>query len=186
MLLQRYTPQNSSCIILAMDRTTAKWGHRWVTPKAKEQDSKIDRKGLVATEHISAGESVVVYGGIIIPKDDLKEYRTLVGDYDVPFDEDFSIAPTSREEAVSVVSINHSCEPSLGWKSPIMLVAIKDIEPGEELAVEYAMHGCYPEEMKCGCGTPSCRKVIWPDDWKNTEIQAKYGKWFMPRIKEKF
>jgi SET domain-containing protein len=169
-----------------MDETTKKWGHRWVTPKAKEQDSKIDRKGLVATERISAGEPVVVYGGIIIPKDDLTEYRALVGDYDVPFDEDFSIAPTSREEAIAVVSINHSCEPTLGWKSPIMLVAIKDVEPGEELTVEYAMHGCYPEEMKCGCGTPSCRKTIRPDDWKDPEIQAKYGKWFMPRIKEKF
>lgn len=162
-----------------------RWGHRWVTPKAKEQNSQIDRQGLIATESIKAGEPVVVYGGIIIHKVDLKEYRELVGDYDVPFDDEFSIAPVSREEAVSVVSINHSCEPTLGWKNGIMLVAIKDVNPGEELAVDYAMHGGYDEEMVCHCRTKACRKVIRPDDWKDPVIREKYGEWFMPRLKSK-
>lgn len=162
------------------------WGHRWVTPKAKEKSSKIDRKGLIAIESIKAGEPVVVYGGVIVPRADLEKYRQIVGDYDVPFDDDFSIAPTSREEAINVVSVNHSCEPTLGWKSSMILVAIKDVKPGEELAVEYAMHGGYPNEMVCKCGTASCRKVIKLEDWKDATIRAKYGKWFMPRLREKF
>lgn len=165
-------------------QNTNKWGHRWVTPKAKEEDSKINRKGLIATEHISEGEPVVVYGGIVIPKSDLQEYREIVGDYDVPFDDEFSIAPVSREEAVAIVSINHSCEPNLGWKNQIMLIAIKDVEPGQELAVEYAMHGGYPDEMVCSCGTSSCRKIIRPDDWKNPVIREKYGKWYMPKLQK--
>jgi|ERR1044071_3829767 SET domain-containing protein len=162
------------------------WGHRWVTSKAKEQDSDINRKGLIATEDIAAGETVVVYGGIIIPKADLPKYREMVGDYDVPFDKNFSIAPTSREDAINVVSVNHSCEPTLGWKNAITLVTIRDVKKGEELAPDYAMHGGYVDEMICNCGTTTCRKIITSEDWKNPAIRAKYGKWFTSYLQEQF
>lgn len=162
-----------------------RWGHRWVTPKAKEQESTIDRQGLIAVERIKAGEPVVVYGGIIVHKNDLREYRKIVGDYDVPFDDNFSIAPVSREEAINVASINHSCMPTVGWKNGIMLVAIRDVNPGEELAVDYAMHGGYEEDMECHCGTELCRKLIRPDDWQDATIREKYGEWFMPRFRVK-
>jgi len=169
-----------------MDNTQAKWVHRWVTPKAKQQDSKIDRKGLIATEDIKAGEVVVVYGGVIVPAAELDTFRRTVGDYDVPLDENFSIAPTSREDIISIGSVNHSCEPTLGWKNQLMLVAIRDVQAGEELAPDYAMHGGYADEMICQCGTSSCRKIIRPDDWQNPEIRQKYGQWFLPFLKEKF
>jgi len=162
------------------------WGHRWVTPKAKEQKSKINRQGLIALEDIKAGETVVVYGGIIVPKTDRQKYRKTVGEYDVPFDENFSIAPASRAQAISVASVNHSCEPTVGWKNSLMLVAIKDVKAGEELAPDYAMHGGYPEEMVCSCGAANCRKVLRSDDWKDPVIREKYGKWFLPYLREKF
>ncbi len=140
----------------------------------------------MATADIPKGETIIVYGGVIIPKSDILRYRKEFGDYDVPFDEEFSIAPTSKDEVLATGSVNHSCEPNIGWKNDLMLVAIRDIRKGEELTPDYAMHGCYPEPMDCNCGKPSCRKVISPDDWKNDEIRANYGEWFMPRIKSKF
>lgn len=168
-----------------MDDLHKLWPHRWVNPKAKEGLSKINRNGLIATEDIPAGEPVIVYGGVIIHGEEIAKFRQMFGDYDLPIDENFSIAPTSRDEVTNIGSVNHSCEPTVGWKHGIMLVTIRDIKAGEELAPDYAMHGGYPAEMTCDCGTLSCRKVIRPDDWKNPEIQAKYGQWFQPFLKGK-
>lgn len=168
-----------------MDDLHKLWSHRWVNPKAKQGLSKINRSGLIAIEDIPAGEPVIVYGGVIIHGEDIAKFRQIFGDYDVPINDDFSIAPTSRDEITMTGSVNHSCEPTVGWKYGLMLVAIRDVKAGEELAPDYAMHGGYPQDMTCDCGAPSCRKTIRPDDWKNSDIQAKYGKWFMPFIKDR-
>ncbi|HET9850087.1 MAG TPA: SET domain-containing protein-lysine N-methyltransferase [Candidatus Saccharimonadales bacterium] len=161
------------------------WSHRWVSPKAKEGMSNINRHGLIAVEDIPAGEAVIVYGGVIIHGDDIAKFRQMFGDYDLPIDDNFSIAPTSKDEITKTGSVNHSCEPTLGWKNNPMLVTIRDVKAGEELAPDYAMHGGYPAEMTCNCGSASCRQVIRPDDWKNPALRQKYGQWFLPFLKEK-
>ena len=68
--------------------------------------------------------------------------------------------------------INHSCEPNCairvayrttgdvsGWV--IVLVALRDIEAGEEIAYDYTatMHDD-PWEIPCNCGSSKCRGVI--------------------------
>lgn len=161
------------------------WSHRWVNPKAKEKSSQIDRNGLIAIDAIPAGEAVIVYGGVIVPKADIEKYRSTFGDYDVPIDEDFSIAPTSHDEITATGSVNHSCEPTIGWKNAITLATIRDVEAGEELTVDYAFHGGYPENMECKCGTKSCRKIIKPTDWQDPEIQARFAQWYQPWVKAK-
>lgn len=157
-----------------------------MTPKAREQQSKIDRNGLIAVDDIRNGETVIVYGGVIVPKSDIAKYREMFGDYDLPLDDHFSIAPTSREELLQTGSVNHSCEPTAGWKNSNMIVTIKDVKAGEEISVDYAMHGGYPGDMNCNCGTASCRKVIRQDDWKIPQLQAKYRQWFLPYVRAKF
>lgn len=169
-----------------MDDLHNRWHHRWINPKTKEGTSVINKNGLIAIEDIAEGEAVIVYGGVIIPKEDLLFYRNTFGNYDVPLDDGFSIAPTTKSEIMETGSVNHSCEPNLGWKNALTLATTRKVQKGEELTVEYAMHGGYPDDMKCNCGTPSCRKVITKDDWKNPQIRAKYGRWFMPFVKAKF
>ncbi len=169
-----------------MDDLHKTWQHRWVNPKAKEGASDIDRNGLIAVDDIPENETVIVYGGVIIPKKDISKYRQLFGDYDLPLDDEYFIAPTSKEELIQTGAVNHSCEPTLGWKNALTLVTIRNVKKGEELAPDYAMHGGYPDEMSCNCGTKTCRKNIRSDDWKSPEIRAKYGQWFIPSLKEKF
>lgn len=154
-------------------------------PKSQRRNSKINRNGLIAAEDIPAGEPVIVYGGVIIHGEDIAKFRQTFGDYDLPIDENFSIAPTSKDEVTLIGSVNHSCEPTVGWKYGMMLVTIRDVQAGEELAPDYASIGGYPEPMACNCGAPSCRRIIRPDDWKDPEIQARYGQWYLPFLKEK-
>ena len=56
--------------------------------------------------------------------------------------------------------INHSCEPNVGFAGNTVLVAMRDISPGEELTTDYALFDDYDGMMQCRCGTPSCRATI--------------------------
>ncbi|MCK1396992.1 SET domain-containing protein [Bradyrhizobium sp. 4] len=51
--------------------------------------------------------------------------------------EDLCIAGVSQEEYEGVQTfVNHSCDPNLGMAGNVVMVAIRDIEPGEELALD--------------------------------------------------
>ena len=66
------------------------------------------------------------------------------------------------------------------------MVAIRDIEPGEELVMNYAFMEIDVESFECKCGTASCRKVIDSNTWQDSGFQKKYGKYYSPYLKEKF
>jgi hypothetical protein len=74
--------------------------------------------------------------------------------------------------------INHSCEPNVGFAGNTVLVAKRDIGPGEELTTDYALFDEYDGMMQCRCGTPSCRATIGSQDWQRPELQRKYGNYF--------
>lgn len=80
--------------------------------------------------------------------------------------------------------LNHSCEPNLGIQGQVVYVALRDIGVGEELTFDYATNADEPDEMKCQCGSGSCRGVITGFDWQKPEIQKKYNgyfSWFIQR-----
>lgn len=56
---------------------------------------------------------------------------------------------------------NHSCEPNCGLTPGLELIAIRDIEQGEELSYDYSTTMLEQHwEMKCNCGASRCRKRI--------------------------
>lgn len=58
------------------------------------------------------------------------------------------------------VRTNHSCEPNAGIQKDIYLVAMRDIKKDEEVTFDYSMITADGWELKCACGTKSCRKLI--------------------------
>jgi len=103
----------------------------------------------------------------------------------IQIDEEFFICPTSREELEETGVFNHSCEPNAGFKSSIVLEAIRDIKAGKEITFEYAFNETYFEPFECKCGASSCRKIIKSTDWQIKEIQEKYSAYFSPYLKSK-
>lgn len=163
-----------------------RWQHRWVTPKAKATKSAIDKLGVIAIKNISKEESVAVLGGVIVPKNELEEYHKSMGDVGIQVNDDFFIVPTTRNELEETGVFNHSCEPNIGLIDSITFVAIKNIKKGEELVLDYAFCESFCQAFKCGCGSPQCRKIVTPNDWKIPQLQKKYRKYFSPYLKEKF
>lgn len=104
-------------------------------------------------------------------------------DYALQISDQFFLAPLEEEEIGPLVIFhNHSCEPNVGPEGQICFVAMRDIAEGEELCCDYAMivqdEQRYEMKMKCNCGTPSCRGVISGQDWRNLELQKRYGTHF--------
>lgn len=163
-----------------------KWPHRWLTPKAKPGDSSIHRYGIFAIEDLKQGEPINVFGGIAVPRSQIKEYRAIISHAGVQVSDDFFIVPSSNEEIKEQGIFNHSCEPNVGFNSSVTMVAIRDIQSGEELVMNYAFMETDFDAFECKCGTTSCRKTIDSSTWKDAEFQSKYGKYYSPYLRDKF
>lgn len=161
------------------------WSHRWVTPKAIPEDSDIEGKGVVATQVIEAGEPVGVLGGIIVPVSEISSYRREMGHAGIQINEEFFIVPSADSERHEQGIFNHSCNPNAGYRDSITLVAIRTINPEEEITFDYAFSETHFEPFECNCGADNCRGRVTPDDWKRPELQKKYKQYFSPYIRRK-
>jgi uncharacterized protein len=71
--------------------------------------------------------------------------------------------------------INHSCDPNCGVTPSLDLIAIKNIQEGEELTYDYSTTMLERDwTMECKCGTARCRKVIMDFDQLPKETQQYY------------
>ena len=152
----------------------------YITPKARKgAASAIEGRGLVAVAPIAAGEVVAIKGGHIITTATPASLPQHLQNSEIQIADGFHLAALQEAEYEPVMLfINHSCEPSVGFAGNTVLVAMRDIGPGEELTTDYALFDDHDEVMECRCGTPSCRGTISGKDWQHADLQRKYGQYF--------
>jgi uncharacterized protein len=152
----------------------------WITQKAaKGVGSAIAGRGLIATAAIGKDEVVAVKGGHIVSTATLRSLSDRLQNSDIQITDDLHLAALADDEYEPVMLfINHSCDPNVGFAGNIVLVAMRDIQPGEELTTDYALFDDYDGSMPCQCGTPHCRGVITGHDWQNQDLQRKYRGYF--------
>jgi hypothetical protein len=59
--------------------------------------------------------------------------------------------------------VNHGCDPTSRGIGPAFEIAVRDIQPGEQITSDYAelnITGAF----QCRCGSPRCRGVVRADD----------------------
>jgi hypothetical protein len=152
----------------------------------KLQARQINGKGgraLVVREPVAAGELVVVWGGEVVHASGLE-----------------ALSPAQRlltiqvEEELYLVSaldgpadwVNHSCHPNCGLSGQIALVALRRLEPGEEVCFDYAMSDGSPyDQFNCGCGAVECRGRITGEDWSRPELWKRYRGHFSPYLQRR-
>jgi uncharacterized protein len=152
----------------------------YITPKAsKGEPSTIEGRGLVAVAPIAAGEIVAIKGGHIVDTATLHSLPERLQNSDVQIADGFHLVALEDAEYEPVMLfLNHSCEPNVGFAGNIVLVAMRDIAPGEELTTDYALFDDYDGSMECNCATASCRGTIGGRDWQRPELQRRYGSYF--------
>ena len=150
------------------------------SPKTEVRESKIHGRGLFATADIARDEIVAVKGGHIVDRKTLGEkIAPVLGPVEIQIDDDLFIAPVTEEEReLSMLYSNHSCDPNLGVRGEITLVAMRDIPAGEELTHDWAMTDDDDYSLKCNCGVPDCRKILTGKDWQRSDLQRRYAGYF--------
>jgi SET domain-containing protein len=152
----------------------------YITPKARKGvSSAIEGRGLLAVAPITAHELVAIKGGHILTSTALRSLPERLQNSEIQIADGFHLAAVEETEYEPIMLfLNHSCEPNVGFAGNIVLIAMRDISPGEELTTDYALFDDYGGVMECRCGTPSCRGAIDGRDWQRPDLQRKYGNYF--------
>ncbi len=148
--------------------------------KTDVRQSFIHGRGLFAKEQILKREIVVVRSGHIVDRNTIQNNKNIIKNSELQISEDLYLAPLNDKEFESVMTfVNHSCEPNLGLSGNIIFVAMRNIEKGEELTLDYAMFSSSNDySFVCQCKQLICRKHVASKDWMNKELQIRYGSYF--------
>ena len=129
--------------------------------------SRIDRQGLFATQEIKKGTRIIQYMGLKISKAEGARRAAAGNAYIFELNERYDIDGKSLSNIARY--INHSCDPNCDAvvdDMRIWIETIRDIEPGEELAYDYAYvleerHSpAAKRRYPCTCGAAKCRGTI--------------------------
>lgn len=149
------------------------------SPKTEVRPSPIHGQGLFARIAIAAGEIVAVKGGHVLTGSEWAALEPALGAADIQIAEDLFIAPVRPEHRDgSMLYTNHSCDPNLAVQGQIVLVAMRDVAPGEELTIDWATTDDGDHRMTWHCGSPRCRRTVTGKDWMKPELQERYRGWF--------
>ena len=140
--------------------------------------------GVFARQEIDSGELLAVWDGIIVPYERLIRLPRAVRQHSVQVEESLYQAPNRAPEPVDY--INHSCNPNAGMSGQIAVVAMREIAPGEEICIDYAMVDGSPyDEFECHCGEPECRGAVTGDDWTLPDLWERYRGYFSPYLQRR-
>lgn len=138
-------------------------------PKLEVKTSPLGGNGVFAKERIEAGELIAEWDGEFYPLDHPGWTEDLLN-HVIQFER-----ARFRDSQGLARCINHSCDPNCGIKDLFKLVAMRPIEPDEELTWDYEMtEDSEWWRMRCRCGTPGCRKLIGAYRNMPAEVRARY------------
>jgi hypothetical protein len=148
----------------------------------------VSGKGLFATQHILLNEVIADYtlgkGEYV----DSKKADTLFNkgqDHMIQVEDDIFFAAVAEDDFEDADYINHSCTPNCGIKNKLQVVAMRDIDIGEEITIDYAMMESSEYKFKCNCGSVECRGFVTGDDWKIKALQNRYKGYFSDYLQKK-
>ena len=156
------------------------------SPKTDVRPSPIHGIGLFAKHAIARGDIVAVKGGHVLTAAQWANLEPALGPAEIQISESLVIAPVDQTERdASMLYTNHSCDPNLAIQGQIVLVAMRDVAPDEELTIDWATTDDGDHEMRCRCGSAHCRGTVTGKDWMKPELQEKYRGWFCRFLQRK-
>lgn len=153
----------------------------WLTPGARAIPMGEKGWGCVAVAPIRAGEPVAAFGGWMVAREALSQLSASRRARSIQVEEDLFLTGGDTPEPGE--QLNHSCDPTCGLSGSSILLAMRDIAPGEELTYDYATSdGNDYDEFDCRCGSPICRGRVTGRDWADPALQIRYEGWFSPYL----
>ena len=130
-------------------------------PSVVVRSSAIHAAGVYALEPISKGSQVVEYTGDRMHKDlsdEAYEHRDIT----------YLFGVGDRNDVIdgygTAMFVNHSCDPNCETEEDedgrVWIIALRDIEPGEELTYDYCLYDG-DGDAPCYCGSKKCRGTMY-------------------------
>lgn len=163
-----------------------KYHFSWLTTKAIRGKIRYGF-GLFAKEKIKKGEQIIVFGGYVMDQNHFDSLSDKMKNYPIQITDNLYYGLSKISEIENADYLNHSCDANCGFDGEIIVVAIRDINKGEEITIDYAMtiSSDKIEPMKCYCGSRVCRGIVKSNDWKIKELQKRYKNYFEPFLIKK-
>lgn len=141
--------------------------HPLVKIRVRVAPSRIAGQGLFAEQEINPGIKIIRYIGQKITQAE-SDRRLAAGNvYIFGLDERYALDGNTPKNTARY--INHSCEPNCHTEQfgdTIWIVAIKDIEAGEELTYNYGYEVNAEPPEPCHCGAQQCcGYILGPQYW---------------------
>jgi len=162
--------------------------HSWLSPKCRAGESSLAGIGLFARESFAAGELVAVWGGVIYTAAEIDALGVTFPHFRThPFEvtEGFFMGSTSNTAIDDAERFNHSCDPNVGVKGQVIVLARRAIACGEELTFDYETTDVSPMPFECRCGVAECRGRIDGSAWQSAAFQKRHAGWISWFITEK-
>jgi len=132
--------------------------------------------GTFATRSFNKGDILAAFGGDVMTYSELSGCSPERKSNCVQISKYLYLVPTRVGPGDH---INHSCTPNAGIHGHLLLVAMRDIRPDEEICYDYAMTDTSDyDEFTCLCNSPQCRGTITGNDWKLPQLQERYKGYF--------
>ena len=132
--------------------------------------SNIQGRGVFAARRIRPGQKIIEYTGPRISNDEADtryDDEKMGRHHTFLFTLDDKTCVDGKVRTNTARLINHSCDPNceaIIEKKRIWIYALKNIQPGVELAYDYKYERTGGREMEkfyvCHCGSPKCRGSI--------------------------
>jgi SET domain-containing protein len=128
--------------------------------------SPIHGQGGFATRFMAKGARVIEYLGERINKAESLRRCEAENWFIFGLDEEFDL--DGNVEWNPARFLNHSCAPNceaVCQEGRIWIVALRDLQPGEEITFNYGYDLADYEEHPCRCGAPECAGFIVAEDF---------------------
>ena len=156
----------------------------YLTPKAHTAPHGPVGHGAFAAEFIAAGEVIAAFGGRCVSRNELDLLPADQQSRSIQIEETLYLAGAPEPEPADCV--RHSCSPNAGMHGNTVLVALRDIAPGESITYDFAMSdGSDYDEFECACGSAQCRGKVTGNDWMLPELQLRYRGSFSPYLAQR-
>lgn len=156
----------------------------YLTPKAHTAPHGPVGHGAFATEFIVAGEVIAAFGGRCVSRNELDLLPAEQQSRSIQIEDTLYLAGAPEPEPADCV--RHSCSPNAGMHGNTVLVALRDIAPGEAITYDFAMSdGSDYDEFECTCGSVQCRGKVTGNDWMLPELQLRYRGSFSPYLAQR-
>jgi hypothetical protein len=144
---------------------------------------------VVANQKIKKGESLVVYGGGFVDREHLHLIPKRMRPFFFQIADGIWSGHGFDERGLGIAErINHSCEPSAGFAGIAHVVALRDIQSGESVTLDYS--SMQSEDLEgssfiCACGSRNCRQEVSFRDWGHIAATSPLLRFMQPFIQSR-